>query len=249
MGSLIRRGDLVFDIGAHTGSKARVFLAAGARVVCVEPQPPCVATLRQRFRFSRRLTIVPQALGARMGSQVLSICRRADVLSTFSERWKQGRFAAFEWDEQVEVEMSTLDQLIAQHGVPRYCKIDVEGFELEVLQGLSQPIPFLSIEYAIEFRADAAACVRRLEALGYQRFNVSRADSGTLALETWCTSETLLAWLEAEAETDPMAWGDIHASTDLEPLVTSLPLPPPGPLRQVLRRLVDALRVNAAGAP
>lgn len=243
MTRLLRRGDLVFDVGAHTGGKAAAFLADGARVVCVEPQPRCVAALRERFSGSPRLAIEPVGLGANEGTLVLSICSRSDVLSTFTENWKHGRFAEFAWDEQVEVPISTLDRLIARHGVPRFCKIDVEGFELEVLRGLSQPIPYVSIEYAIEFRAATEACVHRLESLGFQRFNVSVADSGLLSFPEWCASARLLRWLAAEP--DPMAWGDIYASAELNPRVTRLPNRSTGLLRRAVRRLVALYRSRA----
>jgi hypothetical protein len=38
--SLLRHGDLAFDIGAHVGTRARAMRAAGARVVALEPQAP-----------------------------------------------------------------------------------------------------------------------------------------------------------------------------------------------------------------
>lgn len=239
MPTLIRPGDLVFDIGAHVGGKVAVYLAEGARVVCVEPQPQCVAELRQRFGNAPRVTIVPMGLGAREGTLTLSICSGSSVLSTFNEEWKRGRFAEHTWDQQLAVEVSTLDRLIERLGMPRYCKIDVEGFELEVLTGLSHPMPFLSIEYAMEFRSATEQCVRRLDALGYQRFNVSPADTGRLALPEWCTSARLVEWLAAEA--DPLAWGDIYASTDPRPNVTTLPTQRPGLLRRAWRRLRRSL--------
>jgi FkbM family methyltransferase len=43
--------------------------------------------------------------------------------------------------------MTTLDELIGKHGVPVFIKIDVEGFEEAVLQGLSQPVRALSFEF------------------------------------------------------------------------------------------------------
>ena len=42
-------GGLAFDIGAHTGNRLHAFLALGARVVAVEPQPELVARLERRF--------------------------------------------------------------------------------------------------------------------------------------------------------------------------------------------------------
>lgn len=234
MSRLIRRGDLVFDIGAHTGSKAEVFLAEGARVVCVEPQPHCLAEPRRKLGGNRRLQTVAGGLGATAGSALLSTCTDSDVLSTFTEEWKQGRFAQFVWDQQLEVPMSTLDVLIERYGTPRYCKLDVEGFELDVLKGLSQPIPFLSFEFAIEFPDAAAACIRHLHALGYVGFNFSRADESRLALADWCTSDDILQWLHAEAKANPLAWGDIFATSLPDPSVSVLP-----PLRLgLLRRIV-----------
>lgn len=239
MSRLIRRGDLVFDVGANAGGMADVFLSAGARFVCVEPQPQCVAELRQRYGNSPRVMIVPMGLGSREGTLMLSICSRSNVLSTFNEEWKRGRFAEHTWDQQLEVEVSTLDRLIERFGTPRYCKIDVEGFELEVLTGLSHPIPFLSIEYAAEFRSATEQCVQRLEALAYQRFNVSVGNTGRLALPEWCTSARLVERLAAEA--DPLAWGDIYAATDPKPHVTTLPTRRPGMLRRAWRRLRRSL--------
>jgi len=44
--------------------------------------------------------------------------------------------------------MVTLDAAtIETFGKPFYCKIDVEGWELDVLKGLSQPIPLISFEF------------------------------------------------------------------------------------------------------
>jgi hypothetical protein len=47
----------------------------------------------------------------------------------------------------IRVPVTTLDIAIEQFGVPAFCKIDVEGFEVEVLKGLSHAITNLSLEY------------------------------------------------------------------------------------------------------
>ncbi len=103
------------------------------------------------------------------------------------------------WDDAVTVPVTTLDALIAQHGLPAFCKIDVEGFELAVLRGLSQPIPALSFEVVLaggaEALADAVACLDWLCELGAYRFNWSPGESHQLVGATWMDRAEMAAFL------------------------------------------------------
>ena len=47
--AIIKPGDLVFDIGANVGFKTEAFVACGARVICVEPNPKCLPILLHEF--------------------------------------------------------------------------------------------------------------------------------------------------------------------------------------------------------
>lgn len=211
---LLRRvlgaGRMAMDIGAHVGAKADRYLALGARVVCVEPLPECVAELRRRFDGDSRVAIVPRAVGAQPGRATLSVCTRAPYLSTLSSAWKGGRFRNEVWDREVDVLVTTLDALIEVHGMPDFCKIDVEGYERQVLAALSYRLPALSIEFAREAAGETALCLERLAVLGYSRFNLAFGEADAFAFPRWVGAAEVTAMIAGTP--DPLAWGDVYAS-------------------------------------
>ncbi len=206
----ISEGDLVFDIGAHIGSKADKFLQKGAKVICIEPQPSCVKELHKRFNNNVNVIIIGKGIAAKSGKMLLSICSVAPTISSLSNRWKKGRFSNYEWDQQIEVEVTTLDEVIQQYGVPKYCKIDVEGFEYEVLRGLSKKIPFLSFEFTIEFLDDAKKCIQYLQDIGYSEFNVAFGENNNFNFSKWVSKDILFNYIEKESLNNDLLWGDIY---------------------------------------
>jgi FkbM family methyltransferase len=206
-------GDLCFDVGANVGDRARLFLALGARVVAVEPQPACVAALRAIG--DERLAIEEVALGAGPGSATLRIAD-ASTISSLAEGWieqvrESGRFAGNDWSETLEVSISTLDDLIARHGVPAFCKIDVEGYEAEVLAGLSRTVPCLSFEFTPEWADSAERSLAHLVTLGFTRFNFSIGESLRLEWREWRDADALRTFLSA-APRDALFFGDAYAA-------------------------------------
>ena len=105
--------------------------------------------------------------------------------------------------------MTTLDSLIETHGLPAYCKIDVEGHEAQVLAGLSQPLPRLCFEVLPAALPVALACLDRLGALGDYRYNLSLGERPRLLLSDWCDGATLREHLARLGPDSPS--GDIHA--------------------------------------
>jgi FkbM family methyltransferase len=214
---LIAPGDLCFDIGAHLGDRTAHFLKLGARVVAVEPQPMLLAMLKRRFTGNPRVTLVPAALGATRGRAQLAIDPMNPTIATLSPEFvaQAGATRGFRrarWREQIAVEVATLDDLIAAHGVPNFCKIDVEGYEHAVLEGVSRPLPGLSIEYLPAALDPALMAIARLNRLGAYRFNRSPGESMRLALPRWLGAAEMSAELRQLAPGDGA--GDVYALLD-----------------------------------
>lgn len=211
--TLFKPGDLVFDVGANTGAKAAEFLTSGARVVCFEPQPELIKQLQQRFAENPNVEIEGSGLAANSGILELSICSAANTISTFSSEWKKGRFSDYHWDRKVLAPVTTLDAAIARHGIPAYVKVDVEGFELEVLRGLSSPVPLISFEFTAEFLENGRACADHLKSIGFSSFNAKLGSLDTFLSERWLIAEELFSLLETSQDSE--LWGDIYARSDL----------------------------------
>lgn len=211
----VSEGDLVFDVGAHVGDRAAAFASLGARVVAVEPQPHVADWLRRLTRRSGAVTVRTEAVGAEAGTATLAISRRTPTMSSLSGSWRDRIREAnpgargVRWEDSIAVPVVTLDALIDEYGVPTFCKIDVEGFEPEVLAGLSRPVPGLSFEFVSGDLEGAIACVRRLGELGRYAFNVILGEGRQYHLRDWVDSVTMTDWLERGA--DGASSGDIYA--------------------------------------
>jgi FkbM family methyltransferase len=193
-GQFLRPGDLGFDVGAHVGSRVRAWRSLGARVVALEPQPDFVRMLRILFGRDRDVVVLPQAVGARSGREAIRIATATPTVSSLSPTWMSAvatdrRFGRVRWDQEVEVDVVTLDSLISTYGLPAFCKIDVEGFETEVLSGLSRPIPALSFEYLPLAHDAGLTALARVEQLGMTaggyEYNYSPVETMRFAADAW----------------------------------------------------------------
>ncbi len=219
-------GELGFDVGAHVGNRVGCWLGLGARVVAIEPQPRFHRLLQRLYGRHAGVTLLLCGLSDHRGEAELLVSSRTPTLSTFAEDWTEHvqthdrRFAGSRWDQRTRVELETLDSLIERYGEPAFCKVDVEGFEENVLRGLSRPIRAMSFEFIPVARDRASRCVDLISQLGDYRFRWSPVETMQWATSEWLTGDQMKA--ELERMPDLGGSGDVYAVR--RDAVTSLPL-------------------------
>jgi len=191
---VVKPGGCVIDIGANVGQmtlEAAHLVGPTGRVVAVEPAPGNVKVLRTHVignGFEDRVTIIEAACGSRDNQEiVLHILGDAvdSIGSGHSERKQLHEGPSVEF----KVPVITLDRIAVDHP-PTVVKIDVEGAELNVLEGAAKALstyrPVVQIGFHPFAFDDAIGASRqlldRMESFGY---STSHIGPGPLELEEY----------------------------------------------------------------
>ena len=107
------------------------------------------------------------------------------------------------------VSLTTLDNLIEKYGTPAFIKIDVEGFEYQVIQGLSKPISMISLEFVPEVIESTFKCIDYLQHLGKIKLNYSLGENMQFLLEMWTTPNEMKKLL-SNISNESNLFGDVY---------------------------------------
>ena len=143
------KNQLIFDIGANMGRKSFFFSKVSKQVIAFEPSQRLFNFLSNRFAGSN-VKVLQYALGSETGRKDFFITESNQAYNSLSKKHIKttaiNRGVAKGEITTAKAETRTLDFFINNYGIPKYIKIDVEGYEEEVIKGLKLPVPIISFE-------------------------------------------------------------------------------------------------------
>lgn len=157
---------VALDVGANIGNHSLFFARRFAAVHAFEPHPDTFALLRFNTQWDPRIHARRVGLGSEAGR--FELFEHATNLGGSSLR-----NASAQGDRKVSIDIERLDDLALDGRGPDFMKIDVEGFETEVLKGglntIARGQPLIVLEqHLAEFRDGQPEAVRLLAGLGYR---------------------------------------------------------------------------------
>jgi FkbM family methyltransferase len=198
-GSIVSAGDLSFDIGSHLGNRAQVLAKLGCKVIAVEPHPYLAAYLRNKFAETGNVVVEEVGVSETAGEATLYSTPGNLTISSLNAEWPELLHGArphnIAFSERHTVRTITIEQLIEKYGVPRYCKIDIEGLDVAVLKSLLHPIAIISFEHLPSLFAKTREAIEFLENLAPYRFNFFAKETHVFRFATPVRGEELLRTL------------------------------------------------------
>jgi FkbM family methyltransferase len=171
--------NLVFDIGSNIGNTVGYLLTRSNRVISFEPIPALAEHIKNQFA-GQNVEVVQKGLSDAVETKTFYLSNMGGVLSTFESDWiTKSRFTdKGRWDAQIEVQTTTLDNIIEEYGIPDFVKIDVEGYEYQVFCGLTKLLEntLFGFEWAEEMFDTTIKSIEYVSKLGYTKFAYTYGD-------------------------------------------------------------------------
>ncbi len=147
----------VIDVGAHRGLLTSLVSRVGGTVWAIEPHPELFKELQKKYCDHQQVHCLNYALSDHSGKGSLYlVANQTDQfehldLTLFSSLAKHTLPDFLKFKDEISVNLSTLDDLTEQNQIPDdiyFLKLDVEGFEWQVLNGMKNITPVVvCLEY------------------------------------------------------------------------------------------------------
>jgi len=177
--------NLIFDIGFNVGEFTQTCFNKykECSVIAVEANPNLCNAVSQHFFTNYNFSLLNNLVSNKEGEEIdFYISHNATGVSTAStEFMENSRFTkgskhlsenSINWAAPIKVQSTTIDAMIERYGIPDLIKIDVEGYEYNVLSGLTQKANHICFEWHEEEKDNLYKILNHLQSLGYEQFGV-----------------------------------------------------------------------------
>lgn len=178
--------NLIFDVGMYNGDDTAYYLNKGYDVIAVDANPYFINSAKilfKRYLSQNRLVLLNYAISDKEGKVELNISKMGE--------WSSLNFSISNREslhqEKIEVQSRKISSLVQEFGLPYYCKIDIEGYDIVLLKTMADlnKLPqFISVESECAGESEtiseeqALATLKELYNLGYKKFKL--IDQATL---------------------------------------------------------------------
>jgi len=177
--------NLIFDIGFNVGEFTQTCFNKykECSVIAVEANSNLCNAVSQHFFTNYNFSLLNNLVSNKEGEEIdFYISHNATGVSTAStEFMENSRFTkgskhlgenSINWAAPIKVQSTTIDAMIERYGMPDLIKIDVEGYEYNVLSGLTQKANDICFEWHEEEKDNLYKILEHLQSLGYEKFGV-----------------------------------------------------------------------------
>ena len=170
--------DLIYDVGMHKGEDSEFYIKKGFRVVAIEANSALCMECEKRFSKevqSAQLVIVNKAIAEAAGKIDFYIIEGRSVWGTADKNWMIRNERLGFRSYLTTVTAVTISDILREHGVPYYMKIDIEGFDHLCIAGLREVDvrpSFVSVESSATSIGDTFDQLSLLNELGYRKFKI-----------------------------------------------------------------------------
>lgn len=164
--------EIIFDVGANNGDDSDIYLKNRFKVIAVECNPKLSYALQKKYKDNENIIIENKCISNTDNDIIPFYISKDDIWSScikgIAERKDKSKC--------ITVNTITLNTLFKKYETPKYCKIDIEGYDIVALNSLKGDLPeYISCESECQTKNssyDPFIIINKLHDLGYKQFQL-----------------------------------------------------------------------------